>query len=366
MSKCLSYSRIVKREPAGHKKRLLKTPKPAPILNCDYLDCHVNFSSQKAGSYPSHFTVKKLPHGTRHFSIIEEFFIEKKRIATIRRAPFSELLPAELVLCKFDNWTLYKYNPFDFASKFFRTCGLKFNNFARIDLSLDFQEFENGMDPSLFIKRYLTGSILKMGKAAKFKVVGTQTPKEHTYESLRFGSLLSEISYYIYNKTKEMEQVKWKPWIHSTWESNGFAIDKDVWRLEFSVKSGNKILLDADTGESKMIHSLETLQRDNMKIVYEVLRDKYWQFVWNDGQQKKNRMRKLKLFKPTEYNFQLCELEGHKEATRSTKIFIKKLEETATELRGADMEGVFAANHLKAKMISDFGLQQWAVRKGIA
>ena len=344
----------------------MKSPKPAPILNCDYLDCHVNFSTAKEGVYPTQFTIKTLPHGTRHFSIIEEVYLDKKRIATIRRAPFSELLPAELVLCKFDNWLLYRYDCFKFAEKFFRDCALTFKNFARLDLSLDFQEFENGMKPDLFIKRYLTGSVLKMGKAAKFKVIGTQTPIEHIFESLRFGSMLSEISYYLYNKTKEMEQQKWKAWIHTTWERNGFDITKDVWRLEFSIKSGNKILVDTESGESLIIHSLESLQRDNMEIIFDVLRDKYWQFVWNDGQQKKSRMRKLKLFNQSDFNFELSELECSKEATRSTKIFIKKLEETATELRGTDIEGVFAANHLKAKMISDFGLHYWAIQKGIS
>ena len=242
---------------------------------------------------------------------------------------------------------------------------MNFKNFARIDLSLDFQEFENGMLPALFIKRYLTGSVLKMGKAAKFKVVGTQTPTEHDFESLRFGSLMSEISYYMYNKRKEMEQVKWKAWIEQAWIQNGFDMNQDVWRLEFSIKSGNKLLVDTETGESKIIHSLESLQPDNMRIIYEVLREKYWQFVWNDGQQKKGRMRKLKLFRPTEYNFQICEGEHHKDATRSAKIFIKKLEETATELRGADMEGVFAATYIKQKMIEGYGLTNWAIQKGI-
>lgn len=280
--------------------------------------------------------------------------------------PFSELLPKELVLVKFDNWTLYAHSPFQLATKFFRECGMQFQNFARLDLSLDFQLFENGMKPDLFIKRYLTGSVLKMGKAAKFKVVGTQSDSQHKFESLRFGSMLSELSYYLYNKTKEMEQVKWKCWINNAWEQNGFDLTQDVWRLEFSIKSGSKLLVDVESGESKIIHSLESLQPDNMQVIYEVLRDKYWQFVWNDGQQKKGRMRKLKLFAPCKYNFQLCELDSHKDATRSTKIFIKKLEETATELRGGDMEGVFAANFLKNKMISDFGLQSWAIVKGIS
>lgn len=344
----------------------MSSPKPAPILNCDYLDCHVNFLSGKQGIYPSQFKVKKLPHGTRHFSIIEEIYTGKKRIATIRRVPFSELLPKELVLVKFDNWVLYRYDNFAFATKFFRECGMIFRNFARVDFSLDFQQFENGMSPELFIKRYLTGSILKMGKAAKFRVVGTQNEKQHLFESLRFGSMLSELSYYIYNKTKEMNQVKWKPWIADAWDKNGFDVEKDVWRLEFSIKSGSKILLNEETGESKIIHSLDSLKRNEMKVIFDTLRDKYWQFVWNDGQVKKGRMRKLKLFKPNEFNFQLFELDSHQDATRSTKIFIKKLEETATELRGHDIEGVFAASMLKNKLIHDYGLQSWALAKGIS
>lgn len=344
----------------------MKALKPAPVLNVDYLDCHVIFSTPKEPLYPSNFKVKTLPHGTRHFSIIEEIWWDNNRIATIRRVPYSVLLPAELVLVKFDNWILYRYNVFEYAQRFFQLCGMEFKNFARLDLSLDFQEFENGMNPSLFIKRYLSGSVLKMGKASKFKVVGTQHPNKHDYESIRFGSMLSEISYYMYNKRKEMEEVKWKAWIEQTWQKNGFDPEKDVWRLEFSLKSGNKMVMDAETQEVQLIHSLDTLKRDNQKLIFEVLREKYWQFVWNDGQQKKNRMRKLKLFKPSEFNHQLCELEGSKDATRSTKIFITKLEETATELRGGDMESVFAAQLLKQKMITEYGLQTWAHQKGLS
>lgn len=243
---------------------------------------------------------------------------------------------------------------------------MEFQNFARLDLSLDFQQFENGMNPALFIKRYLTGSILKVGKAAKFKVVGSQNDEGHVYESIRFGSLLSEISYYMYNKTKEMEQVKWKAWINDKWEKNGFDASKDVWRLEFSLKSSHKVLIDTESGETKALHSLDTLKRDNTQLAFEVLRDKYWQFVWNDGQVKKSRMRKLKLFSPCKFPFMLSETEGYQDATRSTKIFIKKLEETATELRGHDMEGVFSATHLKHKLIHQYGLQQWAHQKGFS
>lgn len=212
----------------------------------------------------------------------------------------------------------------------------------------------------------MTGSILKMGKTAKFKTVGTQTQNKHEFESLRFGSLLSELSYYMYNKTKEMEQVKWKPWINETWDRNGFDKNKPVWRLEFSLKSGNKAVIDTLSGDIKMIHSMETLRRENQLILFNVLRDKYWQFVWNDGQCKKGRMRRLKLFSSGSANFQLAEMAGNKDASRSTKIFIKKMEETATELRGHDIEGVFAANYLKSKLITGHGLELWAMKKGIA
>ena len=58
----------------------------------------------------------------------------------------------------------------------------------------------------------------------------------------------SNVDTYLYNKTKEMQDKKYKPWIVEAWKRAGIDTSKDVWRLEFSLHNPRFIVRDNITG----------------------------------------------------------------------------------------------------------------------
>lgn len=344
-------------------KKSLQIP---PILSIDWLQLNVQQEIQSTGKFHGFFTVKNLPLGTRHFKLVQELYRNNKRVATVVSKPHSPLLDERMMLVKFDNWALYGTDLSAYVQEFLALNGMKFQNVSRIDICADFQEFYNMMNPGLFIKKYVRTTFLKMGKVGKFKTVGTQNATIHEWESLRFGSNLSEISYYLYNKRKEMNEVKWKPWIAERWLKAGFDPEKDTWRLEFSIKSGAKSMVNTETGESKLLATLDILKPEFLNTSYNILRHHYFRFVWNDGQKKKSRMRELKLFAGDFSKYTIVDCDGQHDSTRATKIFIKKLEEVNQELRGNNFDLAIAAADLKQQMIVSRGLQTWAMRNNLA
>lgn len=336
-----------------------------PILSCDWLQVHVKHPTPDIGGFHTFFQVKKMPYGTRHFSVVEELYQHGKRIATVTRKPNSTILQKDMCLIKFDNWVLYEKNLHTWVTNFLNLNELKFMNISRIDICQDMTEFENKMLPGLFIKKYANATHLKLGKAKKTKAVFTQQATTHEYESLRFGSMLSEISYYLYNKTKEMNEVKWKPWIAEKWKKGFLDITKDKWRLEFSLKSSAKMIVNTGTGETKELNNLQILLPEYMELFFCVLREKFFRFVWNDGQARRGRMRELKLFARKFGTYALIDCEGKTDASRSDKIFIKKLEEINSDLRGTNFDLSINGEVLKQAVIESKGLQEWAMYKGL-
>jgi len=345
---------------------MLKNTQHVKVLSIDWLQINVKRSIYNKGSFHASFKVKNLPLGTRHFALVQELYQNERRVATVVSKPHSPLLDPLMILVKFDNWVLYGHDLPTYVKQFMTLNELTFQNISRVDICADFQEFTNKMKPQNFIHKFVRSTCIKFGKCSKFRAVGSQVGSVHVFESLKFGSNLSEISYYLYNKSKEMKEVKWKPWIAERWKKGGFDPDKDTWRLEFSIKSGAKEMLNQDTGETRLLASLEILEWKILNISYNILRHHYFRFVWNDGQKKKSRMRELNLFTGDWTKYTIIDCDGKHDATRATKIFIKKLEEVNQELRGQDFQLAIAAHDLKQQMITSRGLEGWAMRNNLA
>lgn len=337
-----------------------------PILSIDWLQINVKRAPDNLGSFHTFFKAKNLPLGTRHFKLVQELYTDGKRVATVVSQPHSPLLDPKMMLIKFDNWILYGKDLPTYVKQFLTLNQLTFQNISRVDVCADFQQFANRMEPQNFIHKFVRSTAIKFGKCSKFRAVGSQVGTVHVFESLKFGSNLSEISYYLYNKTKEMAEVKHKPWIAERWKKAGFNMEKDTWRLEFSIKSGAKEMLNTDTGETKLLASLNILEYPTMNLTYNILRNHYFRFVWNDGQVRKARMRELKLFAGDYSKYTIIDCEGKHDSTRATKIFIRKLEEVNQELRGKSFDLAIAAHDLKQQMIHSRGLEGWAMRNDLA
>lgn len=336
--------------------------KVAPILHCDWLQVSVKWGAGSMRKFASFYTVKRLNITTRHFKKIEEIYIGKKRIATMTSQPCSEILDKELTIVKFDNWLLYANQFRKVVSEFFKVNGLEFVSISRIDFCADFNLFDNGMKPDKFIKKYIYRRFLRKGKTPHIAHHFGQGKKEHFEKGLKFGSNLSEVTAYIYDKTREMESIMWKPWIYMAWKKGGLNVDEHVWRLEFSVKSGGILKANTDTGELDLFLTLEVIEAEYIYKCFYKLYERYFTFVWNDGQVRKDRMRILKLFKYIYSPEVLVHAEPTEMADRSKKIFIKKLHELNNEMRGADIYLNIYMDEFKTKLIEDAHLQSWAMK----
>lgn len=338
---------------------------PAPVLHLDWLQMSVKWVSKSKARYAPLYEVKKLPFSTRHFKIIEELYINKKRICTITSQPCSEILDKDLIIVKFDNWLLYDNSFRKRIYEFLEANKMIFISFSRVDFCADFNFFDNGMKPDKFIKKYIYRKCLRLGRTPSVAHHFGQGKDEHVEKGLKFGSNLSEVTAYIYNKTLEMNNVHWKPYIYLAWKKGKLDVEKDVWRVEFSMKSGGVLKVDTESGEIDLFLSLELMQEAYIQKCFYKLYEKYFTFVWSDGQVRKDRMRKIKLFKYIYSPEILVNAEATEDANRSKKIFIKKLHEMNNEMRGKDFFMNIYMTEFQTKLIEDAKLQSWAMKKGL-
>ncbi len=351
----------VSRTRISHKESM----RIAPILSVDWLQLNLVAPSDLNIVYHSFFTVKLLPYSTRHFKIVEEIFHNGIRIATITRQPLSNILAPDTVLVKFDNWLLYSVDLYDYVTKFIALNNFTFKSISRIDLCSDFQRFSNNMVPSTFIKNYLNGKYLRLGRTSVSTTHFRQVDTDLFFNALKFGSNLSDISIYLYNKTLEMTTIKWKPWIAEKWLKAGLSTEFDTWRLEVSIKSSNKIVCNTDTGEMNILNSLEVLKNAYTGLFYGAFRDKYFSFVIKDNQVKKSRMAHLPLFNNSFSKYAIVDGSKMIAANRADKIFIKKLEDVNNDLRGRNFDFNINISKLKEDYIEVTGLREWAYYKGL-
>lgn len=339
--------------------------KPAPVLHLDWLQMSIKWYNKSEAKYHEMFHVKRLDFSTRHFKKIEEIYILKRRIATVTSEPCSEILDKSLMIVKFDNWLLYDNRFRKTIEEFLQLNKLEFISFSRVDFCADFNEFDNGMKPCNFIKKYIYRKVLRRGKSPNIAYHFSQGKKEHISKGLKFGSNLSDVTAYIYNKTLEMSTVKWKPYIWLSWIKGGLDVKQDVWRVEFSMKAGAQLIVSKETGKVDLFLSLDLIEDVYMRACFFQLYERFFTFVWNDGQVRKDRMRVVKLFDFLSYRSILVNAMSTRDATRSTKIFIKKLHEYNNEMRGSDFHGSIYRDELKRELIEASHLQTWAMKKGL-
>lgn len=337
--------------------------KVAPILSFDWLQLNVSSEVSIDFKYHGFFQVKVLPISTRHFKLVEEIYRNGKRIATIQRVPLSPIIKANTVLIKFDNWVLYSFDLLPYVREFLALNQFKFHNISRLDVCADFTKFDNGLQPSEFIKSYLYNHYLRLGRTSSGNSYFKQKKNEMQFSSLKFGSNLSEVSCYLYNKTLEMSTIKWKPWIAKKWKLAGIEENNDVWRLEVSLKSSAKALVNIQSSEVQSLNDLNILALENLPMLFGSFRDKYFSFVIKDSQVKKSRMKPLKLFADSYSDIIIIKNQNQISSNRADKIFIKKLHEVNADLREKNFLLSIDIDSLKMQYIDIAGLNNWAIHK---
>lgn len=232
----------------------------------------------------NNWVVVEREYGTR---VYKEMFTlygtDGHKLLEIRRNPKSAddgnghgILAINSCHIRLVNRTCYYNDAVDQLRNFCVTYGYQIQRIARIDLALDFEYFDYGDKPSVFMERFLKGRYSKINQA-EVAVRGRDMWDGRIWNSISWGQPKSDIRTRFYNKTKELREVKDKPYIRQAWQAAGLIDDwhnmtkrredgteytPDIWRVEFAITSGTKnwFLMDVDTrGRKRKLSVRNTL-----------------------------------------------------------------------------------------------------------
>lgn len=282
------------------------------------------------------YQFKRMSYSTRIFKIVEEVSYRNELLFTVARKPNSPILPGDFHSVKWDNKFLYKPGSIAEGLNHLSILGLKVKNLNRLDLAIDFNSFKYGLLPNTFINKFMKGIYVHNGRS-KFKVIGLQDSL-NKFEYFRFGSNKSRCAIYLYNKTLEMQQVRFKQHIFSKWEKCGLDVKSDVWRLEVSLRTDKLDLIDKTTGESIKFIAAKCNDPEYLRLLFQSTISQYFHFKHHSKISNKDRWKDVDLLMDIDYdksiNFR-TDLHDH---DRSDKIYLKKLYAHYNETRKNNFE----------------------------
>lgn len=313
------------------------------LVSIDWLSIYCDVSQMV---HAEGYDFQREPYGTSVYADMYTIYQYGEELAILTCNPRSTALKAGTGVLKILNPILYQPQLADLVYNLLYCCHIGFINISRLDLCADFNHFEDYPDMQDFFQDFLMTKLWKIGqakykvcadKAEKiqgewFKMIGLQSSR-HCYQYLRFGSKVSKVSAYLYNKTQEFRDVKRKNYIAEAWKANGIEESLEVWRLEFSLKGDGIKFLNKETKmwQSKSLEMvLDPIQRAQ---VFDALYCKYWEFRYNDGQKRKDRMQRANLLPIESSILKPVVIDCSDETSREEKRMISAIERTYDEVR---------------------------------
>lgn len=298
------------------------------VVNLDWLSIYVDASRWRVHS---DYACRKEDYGTSVYKDMYTISRYGGELAILSCNPRNGTMKAGTGILKILNQWLYSYGLDRIVRNLLHDFNLVPLSISRVDICADFNSFIDYQDPQDLIRDFLAVKVWKIG-AAKYKTIGQQSAK-HAFQYLRFGSNTSDVSAYMYNKTQEFRDVKRKNYIEQAWELNGINPNKEVWRLEFSLKGNGLKFLNKTSGEFEQ-KTLDMVLDEELRIqLFNACYLKYWDFRFNDGQVRKDRMIRCRLLSVESSIYQPYAISCSDETTRENKRMITAMEQTYDEWR---------------------------------
>lgn len=188
--------------------------------------------------------------GTHIFQHVDDYYNKKDELLfTIVSNPYSSIIKENFAQLQIANKWLYVGNLEKLIYKIFFHSNFEFDVISRIDISADFYNFEEYDEknkcyysPVEFIKDFQLQKVTKTNPS-KFVLWGKTGNYENICHCLNIGDSKSVFNWKLYNKSKEIKETNGKTYIVRKWERDllHYEKEKDVWRLEISIKSLNKV-----------------------------------------------------------------------------------------------------------------------------
>lgn len=268
------------------------------VISIDWLSvfCHNANNSWFSLTGPNNnYDIRKLEYNSRQFSQLYEVFDRSGQpFAVISTTPFSPVINKNASLIKLDNRVLYCANCVSRLLEFMQAYNFVYKNISRIDICHDSNSLASGFRHKSLIDGFLKNKYEKVGQS-NYTLQGSDG-KTHEYSYIRFGSRSSGVCAYIYDKTKELREVKNKPYIVNEWVRQGINPEEPVWRIEISIKTDATNMLNLGTGEYFRLSPDMILMQSQVEKLFQIYSDKYLHFVRNKGQKNKKSMQRIDLF----------------------------------------------------------------------
>jgi hypothetical protein len=274
---------------------------------------------------------KELEYGTKTFSKVINLIYQNEHVATLAYLPRSKVIHPQGALIKLKNNSLYSDDRINLLQLIINETGFAFKSISRLDLCIDFNNFNNNYDPEKFIKDYLQFKITKKGKNKG--TVHFWQSNQIKFETLKFGKNTSDVSFYLYNKSKELQDVVYKKYIVDNWIKQGLNTKNTVWRLECSIKGNKYKIVNKDTGEIQPVSLSDLDSIEKLEGIFFYYYHKNFEFKINNNTKNKSRKENIKLFTEIYDLKYFTPSFKTDEAGRMEKIFIKMLENYNCEIR---------------------------------
>ena len=228
------------------------------------------------------YKVKERAYGTPQYREMFTIIANNEEIFEVRRNPYSiktqgGIFKENACHIRLCNRTCYEEDPVNHLRAFMVAHNYTYKAISRIDIALDFNDFDNGERPENFINRYMRGKVAKINQS-NVSAHGTDTWSKRIFNSLKWGSPSSPVTTKLYNKTLELKHGEDKPYIRQAWETAGLDISRDVWRVEFSLSAQMQTLQSLKNGEMFKKSLLHYDTRERLLKQFAILQNKYFDF----------------------------------------------------------------------------------------
>lgn len=324
------------------------------VVSLDWLSvsCHTTDMFMEVEDQPSGYKLVRMDHGSTIFEKLADVFDpDGVHIGELSWKPYSNALDGRLAIMKADNALLYSQGGFE---QFWAAVGLlqlRYIGIHRVDLACDQNEFYGGLLPASLISHYFKAEWLKLGTNEGFShfdmryygcrsgeglkawskiplssdrarkdrlsalqernkelrnlglplldeseahVIDTITPEPHN--SVTWGTRNSDVQVQLYNKTKELSEVKMKRWIVDAWKQGGIDVSRDVFRVEIRIHGRGKGLKNPETGELFNLNLVDLVLQEQIEELFFAFAEKYFAFFRDEGKVKKRQNSRVKLW----------------------------------------------------------------------
>lgn len=252
-------------------------------INLDWVELHALEPKPMDAEFFSSRGIKVVSreYGTPQYREMFTIYEQNEPTIEIRRSPYSVrstggIFSDRSVHIRLTNNVCYWHSPMIYLMRFLDKFGYDYCNLTRIDLALDFNQFDNGiLFPNDFIDAFFTSVIAKIHQS-KISAHGKALWDGVVFNSVKWGSPNSHITTKLYNKSMELREVHAngsKDYIKAAWAAADLNLDEDVWRIEFSLKGFSGF----SNGEGAFIDNCPNAYDTREKLLY-LFYSLYWHY----------------------------------------------------------------------------------------